>query len=103
LIFLSALSFTPQLYRIWRKAESTGVSLTYTLLNLICATEQFTVLLIFAFPALPDYGGVYVHDPLTRGDWLNIIQLGVVWILFFILYAILCQISLPLPPRIKKT
>ncbi|KAL3441324.1 hypothetical protein BJX65DRAFT_313922 [Aspergillus insuetus] len=97
-ILLTALSFAPQLYRIWSTADSTGVSLTYTLLNLICATEQLTVLLIFAFPASPEYEGVYVHDPLTVGDWLNIVQLGVVWSLFLILFIVTLRNARTTPP-----
>ncbi|KAL4863566.1 hypothetical protein BDV12DRAFT_177369 [Aspergillus spectabilis] len=88
LILLTALSFAPQLYRIWSKADSTGVSLVYTLLNLICATEQLTILLFFAFPALPDYKRVFVHDPLTTGDWLNSAQLGVTWFVVFTLFTL---------------
>lgn len=56
-----------------------GISLGYLLLNLISATEQFTI----GFYILVNFTGgtdIFVETPLTTGDWLNLAQLTLVWV-----------------------
>ncbi|PYH70539.1 uncharacterized protein BO88DRAFT_250236 [Aspergillus vadensis CBS 113365] len=84
--------FLPQLLRIWVQKTSTGLSLIYIFLNLLSATERFTV----GFSAIVNYTiagadapAFFVHDPRTGGDWLNLLQLGVDWVLL-LLFFILC-------------
>jgi len=84
LLMLSFLSFFPQLSLVFLRKDSPGISTYYTLFNLICATEQFTLgfFLVVNNINSPD---VFVHDPVNTGDWLNLAQLIVVWIPWLIL------------------
>lgn len=77
LLVLSFLSFLPQLRHTIAKRSSTGISLCYLLFNLFSVTEQFSL----AFFFVVDHVGnptVFCHDPVTVGDWLNLVQTGVV-------------------------
>ncbi|KAJ6110195.1 hypothetical protein N7486_002430 [Penicillium sp. IBT 16267x] len=80
LILLSGASYLPQLHRIWVHGNCQGISLGYLLLNLISATEQFTI----GFFILVNHKGgtdLFVETPVTAGDWLNLAQLTLVWVL----------------------
>ncbi|KFY31522.1 hypothetical protein V493_01030 [Pseudogymnoascus sp. VKM F-4281 (FW-2241)] len=86
LSILSFLSFIPQLRLIWTRKDSSDVSLKYILLILISATEQFTIgfLMVASHSKDTDF---FVHDPRNTGDWLNLAQLTVVWIMSLVLFA----------------
>ncbi|KAF9888963.1 hypothetical protein FE257_008133 [Aspergillus nanangensis] len=88
LSLLSGASYLPQLHRIWLHGNCQGISLGYLLLNLISATEQFT---IGFFLLVNNTGGsdFFNETPLTTGDWLNLAQLTLVWVLQLLLF-ILC-------------
>lgn len=61
-----------------------GISLGYLLLNLISATEQFTI----GFFILVNHKGgtdLFVETPVTTGDWLNLTQLTLIWVLHLLL------------------
>ncbi|KAL4885398.1 hypothetical protein BJY04DRAFT_134061 [Aspergillus karnatakaensis] len=88
LIILTALSFIPQLYRLFSLKTSTGISITYILFNLIVATEQFTNEFYIMVNVPEASGGMFTHEPLSRGDWLNFAQITVVWVLLQILFAL---------------
>lgn len=81
---LSFLSFLPQLQHIWLRKDCSGISLYYVLFNLISATEQFTLTF---FIQVNDTEGAdfFVGRPSNAGDWLNLCQVTVVWVLFLAL------------------
>ncbi|PYH39132.1 uncharacterized protein BO87DRAFT_297743 [Aspergillus neoniger CBS 115656] len=78
LLGLSIYSYIPQLQLLWTTKNSSSLSLCYLLFNLICATEQF--LLAFICISNPD-PNVFVEDRGSLRDWLNLIQITVVWLL----------------------
>ena len=82
LIVLTALSFLPQLYQLWSKKDSTGISIGYVLANLVVATEQLTLEAYVTVNVPESAGGTFTHDPLSTGDWLNFVQTLVTWLLF---------------------
>ncbi|KAL4788926.1 hypothetical protein BDV19DRAFT_383526 [Aspergillus venezuelensis] len=87
LIVSTALSFLPQLIRLWWRRNTTGFSTGHVLLNLFAATEQLTIDL-FLMVITPDpTTGEFTHEPLTTGDWLNLAQIGTGWIGFNILFV----------------
>ena len=77
LLVCSILSFGPQIHRLLSYGDSSGVSLTYLLLNLMVATYNLTFGLELI--ALPFVQEPIAHNPRTVGDWLNLSQLGAVW------------------------
>ncbi|RAH54250.1 hypothetical protein BO85DRAFT_480631 [Aspergillus piperis CBS 112811] len=80
LLGLSIYSYIPQLQLLWKTKNSSGLSINYVLLNLICATEQF--LLVLLYNNTPDAEpNMFVENPGSLGDWMNLIQITVVWIL----------------------
>lgn len=83
LSLLSGASFLPQMHRIWVHGNSHGISLGYLLINLISATEQFTV--GFYYVSMPTKNEIFVGSPLRTGDWLNLAQLALVWVLHLLL------------------
>ncbi|KAL3447850.1 hypothetical protein BJX65DRAFT_276126 [Aspergillus insuetus] len=87
LLILTFLSFRPQLHRICARNDASGIALSYILLNLIAATEQFA--LNFGYTALdmPSDGG-FVHKSRTVGDWLDLAQTTLVWVLFVAYFAL---------------
>ncbi|KFZ18427.1 hypothetical protein V502_04103 [Pseudogymnoascus sp. VKM F-4520 (FW-2644)] len=87
LSILSFLSFIPQLRLTWAKKDSSDVSLNYILLILISATEQFNIGFFFVASHSFD-SDIFVHDPRNTGDWLNLAQLTVVWIMSLVLFAL---------------
>ncbi|KAL4770202.1 hypothetical protein BDW60DRAFT_209385 [Aspergillus nidulans var. acristatus] len=80
---LTVVSFFPQLHCIWTRNDASGISLTYLLLNLIAATEQFG--LAFGYVVLLKDADAFTHKPLSSGDWLNLVQ-TTLFMLLFILY-----------------
>ena len=74
------LSFVPQIHRILSRRDWTGISLLYLLFNLIVATENFTLGSQITVVARDlDRPGM-VRYPRTIGNWLNLAQLGAVWL-----------------------
>jgi hypothetical protein len=64
-----------------REGKYSGISLAYLLCNLISATEQFTLgftLIIFDTNAV-------ATGPRSAGDWLNLCQFTLVWVLLLFL------------------
>jgi hypothetical protein len=81
LLVLTLLSFAPQLQRLRTRQTSSGISTRYTLLQLICATEQFAITLFFALHAHETV--IVVHKPRTAGDEINLAQttvLALAWL-----------------------
>ncbi|GCB22919.1 hypothetical protein AAWM_05804 [Aspergillus awamori] len=92
LLGLDITVFLPQIWRIWSQKTSTGLSLLYIFFILLSATERFTNAFFGAVNwtiAGANAPGFFVHDPRTIGDWLNLVQLGVDWVLLLLLF-ILC-------------
>ncbi|PYI34930.1 hypothetical protein BP00DRAFT_363570 [Aspergillus indologenus CBS 114.80] len=89
LIILTILSFAPQLYSLWTKKNSTGISLGYVLANLLVVTEDLTKEVYLTLNVPEAAAGIFTHDPLNTGDWLNFVQVLVTWALFLTLF-ILC-------------
>jgi hypothetical protein len=83
LIILSVLSFNPQLQRLQKHGESTGISRFYILFNLVVATEQFTVGLFLIGFGLG--GSKMLDSPPLFGEWLNLVQFGAVWLCHLVL------------------
>uniref|UniRef100_A0A0B7K2U9 Uncharacterized protein n=1 Tax=Bionectria ochroleuca TaxID=29856 RepID=A0A0B7K2U9_BIOOC len=88
LLALNWGSFIPQVRRLRRKRDSSGVSLTYVLFNLINATEQFA---FTTFLTVNDLGGLLVGNPHSRGDQINLVQFAGVFFLW----------SLIVPPSVQ--
>ncbi|KAH6873477.1 hypothetical protein B0T10DRAFT_235283, partial [Thelonectria olida] len=76
----------PQLRRVLAKGDSSNISLYYLLFNLISATEQFS-LGFFYIVSHYDDSRIFVSTPRNVGDWLNLTQLTMVWIMFLALFA----------------
>lgn len=77
-------SFLPQLLRVWRKKDFTGISLVYVLCNLLTATEELTLMwLELVNNTMRDD-----DPPKTVGDWINLAQLAAVSVLFLVLYSL---------------
>ncbi|KAJ5541197.1 hypothetical protein N7494_006273 [Penicillium frequentans] len=87
LTILTALSFLPQLLRIWIKKTSKGISTDYVFWNLLCATEQFKFFVYLLIAKHPEQNIPLVYHPPTFGDRLNMYQTAVVWLSFFILFC----------------
>ncbi|KAJ9299780.1 hypothetical protein DTO271G3_2664 [Paecilomyces variotii] len=87
LLFLTIASFIPQLHRIQTKKTSTGLSLFYILFNLLSTTEQFTLGFFITVNARGESRDLhfFAHNPRTLGDWLNLAQLSVDWVMFLLL------------------
>jgi hypothetical protein len=90
LIILSFISFLPQLRLLVQRRTSSGISLYYVLFNLISATEQFTISFLFTVTQSEE-SDVFVETPPNTGDWLNLVQFTVVWILWLAMYVCLPQ------------
>jgi PQ loop repeat. len=84
LLVLSFVSFLPQLRRIWHQRHFKGISLHYVFYNLLLTTEQFTLLFFFMFN-FSDASHLFGTDPKSPGNWINLCQLGVVWVMWLIL------------------
>ncbi|KAH6847196.1 hypothetical protein B0I37DRAFT_374459 [Chaetomium sp. MPI-CAGE-AT-0009] len=86
LLLLSFVSFLPQLRLHYLRKDSSGISLFYILFNLIVATELFT----FSFFYLVSHSfeehlaQVFVRDPPDIGDFINLAQFALVWVLWLV-------------------
>ncbi|KAL3428553.1 hypothetical protein BDV09DRAFT_201515 [Aspergillus tetrazonus] len=88
ILLVTFISFVPQIHLLWTRKDASGISLAYVLLNLIAASEQFALSFGFLVLAKPE-DEVFVHNPITVGDWLNLVQTTLLWVLF-IIYFMLC-------------
>ncbi|KAI9733211.1 MAG: hypothetical protein M1818_007329 [Claussenomyces sp. TS43310] len=95
LCILSFASFFPQLHRIWTRKDSAGISPYYVLFNLVSATEQFTLGFFYLVNYFED-SDFFIHNPRTTGDWLNLAQLLVIWIMSLTLFVACLHYS-PVP------
>ncbi|KAL4794539.1 hypothetical protein BDV19DRAFT_390145 [Aspergillus venezuelensis] len=86
LTILTLASFLPQLNLIWTRKNASGIALSYVLLDLIAATEQFAVNFGFIALFVPS-DGIFVHDPIIVGDWLDLVQTTLFWVLFVANYG----------------
>jgi hypothetical protein len=66
------------------RKDCQGISLGYLLLNLISATEQFT-LEFFILVNNTEQADFLIETPPTTGDWLNLAQFTIVWALHLLL------------------
>ncbi|KAG4435770.1 hypothetical protein IFR05_008744 [Cadophora sp. M221] len=86
LSIFSLLSFLPQIQHIINKKSSIDISLNYILLITISSTEQFA--LGFYYIASHNHDSdFFVSDPRNLGDWLNLLQLTVVWVMCLLLFT----------------
>jgi uncharacterized protein with PQ loop repeat len=83
---LTAISFVPQLRLLWVRRSSAGISPCYVLFNLISATELFTISFYFLVNHV-EPADVFIHEPPAVGDWLNLAQLALVWVLWLAVYV----------------
>jgi len=84
LLAASLLAFALQLTRTVSRRNSTGISTLYVLFNLISTTEQFALAFFYIVNHFedPDF---FVHSPVNAGDWINLVQTNVVFILWLTL------------------
>ncbi|KAH6892597.1 hypothetical protein B0T10DRAFT_295654 [Thelonectria olida] len=98
LLILSAASFFPQYRRLLSRRDSLGLAPEYILLNLIVATQQFSLGLFFI--VVCDEADMIMHSPPTVGEWLNFAQFTVVWVGHLILFGAYLVYP-PSPPGAK--
>ncbi|PWY72769.1 hypothetical protein BO83DRAFT_408483 [Aspergillus eucalypticola CBS 122712] len=102
LMGLSIFSFLPQLRLLWATKNSSGLSINYVLINLICATEQF--LLVLLYNNTPDAEpNMFVENPGSLGDWMNLIQITVVWILSGLTFTLSLRYPSDSSFRVKRS
>ncbi|KAI1116146.1 hypothetical protein F5Y14DRAFT_449324 [Nemania sp. NC0429] len=88
LAVLSCASFVPQLYvLVIRRGNTSGISLTYVLLNLIVATELFAISFFYTVNKVQRYD-LFVHKPPNAGDWINLANFAVIWVLWLVIFLI---------------
>ncbi|KAH8897577.1 hypothetical protein GQ53DRAFT_817870 [Thozetella sp. PMI_491] len=92
LSILSLLSFLPELLHIKTKKDSTGVSLYYVLWNLVSVTEQFALGFLSIVNDI-DAPTFFAGFPRTLGDWLNLWQLTLVWLVFLLFFGVCLHYS----------
>lgn len=79
LLGFTLASFVPQYKRIRDRTDSDGISLSYVLLNLIVATQQFSLYLLFVIDdsTVADF---LVKSPPSIENYLDLAQFGIVWL-----------------------
>ncbi|KAF4205921.1 hypothetical protein CNMCM5878_006475 [Aspergillus fumigatiaffinis] len=80
-LLLTFASFTPQIQHVWQRRDAKGISSSYLLFNLICATEH-VFFGFFWMVNMREWPGFWTHLPITVLDWVNFVQLTGVWALF---------------------
>ncbi|GKZ27096.1 hypothetical protein AbraIFM66951_008084 [Aspergillus brasiliensis] len=106
LLGLEITVFLPQIWRIWTQKTNTGLSLLYIFLNLLTTTERFTAGLLTAVNwtiAGADPPGFFAHTPRTTGDTLNLVQLGIDWVLLLLLFILCLTYPPPYSPYARLT
>ncbi|PTB49394.1 hypothetical protein M431DRAFT_534799 [Trichoderma harzianum CBS 226.95] len=89
LLVLSLISFLPQLREFWLRRNACGISPYYVLFQLIGATELFALAFYYVVNSVqtspgPDF---FTHNPPQLGDYLNLAQMALVWVLWLIVFA----------------
>ncbi|PKX91287.1 PQ-loop repeat-containing protein [Aspergillus novofumigatus IBT 16806] len=84
-LLLTFASFTPQIQHVWRRRDAKGISSSYILLNLICATEH-VFFGFFYIVNMREWSGFWTHHPINILDWVNFVQLTGVWAFFNVLF-----------------
>ncbi|KAJ8111528.1 hypothetical protein ONZ43_g5601 [Nemania bipapillata] len=88
LVILTCASFAPQLYLlIARHGDASGLDLRYVLLNLAVATELFAISFLVIVNNI-EPSDVFAHNPLRAGDWINLVNFGVIWVLWLVIFLI---------------
>lgn len=84
ILLASAFALSIQLNHTISRRTSNGISTRYVLLNLISTTEQFALTFFFVVNHFdnPDF---FVHAPRNAGDWINLVQMTVVLIIWLTL------------------
>jgi hypothetical protein len=77
----------PQLQCLWFRRDSSGVALFYLLFNLISATEQFAITFFYIVNDIEPVDVFVNNRPPNTGDWLNLLQVALVWVLWLVLYS----------------
>ncbi|KAE8375140.1 hypothetical protein BDV26DRAFT_283716 [Aspergillus bertholletiae] len=98
-LILSFASFAPQIRHVWWSKNARGILSIHLLFNLICSTEH----VFFGFFYMVNsyhVPGVWSHSPINILDWVNLVQLTGVWVLFNVLFF-LCLYFNPLS-RLQK-
>ncbi|KAK0761854.1 hypothetical protein N5P37_004653 [Trichoderma harzianum] len=90
LLVLSLISFLPQLREFWLRRNACGISPYYVLFQLIGATELFALAFYYVVnsvqtPPGPDF---FTHNPPQLGDYLNLAQMALVWVLWLIVFTV---------------
>lgn len=73
----------PQLCRLtYCRGDASGINLAYVLLNLVAATELFSIsfLMVMPRPRSED-----INDPREFGDWINFANITIIWILWLLM------------------
>lgn len=85
LVVLTCTSFVPQLYLlVIRHGNVSGISLNYVFLNLVVATELFAMSFLFTVN-LVQRSDLFVHNPPNAGDWINMANFAVIWVLWLVM------------------
>ena len=84
LLFPTLASFLPQLWRLFARRDSSGISLWHVLFNLIVATELFTFSLFLVVNNRCEGASIFVHDPPNVGDHINLAHFALVWVLWLV-------------------
>ncbi|TDZ71589.1 hypothetical protein CTRI78_v001885 [Colletotrichum trifolii] len=87
LLFLTVVSFLPQCRKLRMHPTSDGISVYYVLANLIIATELFAISFSFLVNGRFEGSDIFVNDPPTTGDNINIVQLALVCLLWLIIFV----------------
>lgn len=88
LLLLSFISFLPQLWLLWARKDSSGLSLFYVLWNLIVASELFALsflLVVNSAGEALDKPGIFVHNSQDVRDRINLAQFALVWALWIVM------------------
>lgn len=89
LLLLSFVSFLPQLWLLYVRKDSVGLSLFFVLFNLIVATELFAFSFLLVVNCARDKStgkpDIFVHDPRDVGDAINLAQFTLVWVLWLVM------------------
>ncbi len=85
LLILTCISFVPQLYAlVRRRGDASGISPIYVFINLVAATELFTISFVITVN-YPEPSSSFTHDPRQLGDWINFANITVIWALWLVM------------------
>ncbi|KAI3337939.1 hypothetical protein F4824DRAFT_460701 [Ustulina deusta] len=88
LLILTCISFVPQLYAlVRRRGDASGISPIYVFINLVAATELFTISFVITVN-YPEPSSSFTHDPRQLGDWINFANITVIWALWLVIFIV---------------